>query len=357
HGRRLRWSRNHPWSAHLWCRQIALTSILGPAGHLPTRPCVALLADLAPELQGVPTALGPAPSQVRRIGVEPTRSLRILPFRRGIGEEVAAHHRARDAQVTRDPQDRPTIGGPTVDLGMDLCGTETQGRAPRLFGRRSTAWPGLIGVHLYLAQVLTVTVKQALGYLPDILQHVPAIDHLLSCRRAHRRASRILRGTVAHDDLHTRVLLQPRRERPRRTILEQVDRPSGLEVDQDRAIATAPSPRPIIDTEHARHAHRVVVTSQQPEQGISADGRADGPCQTRPRLTSERDANSMQHALQAYRRAAIPRRRPGHLLDERPTRTGRCPAHEAAHRQLHAHRAPTGREVAQRPDVPAMHPT
>jgi hypothetical protein len=62
---------------------------------------------------------------VRLIRVEPTLSLRVLPFGRGVGEEVAAHRRAGDAELTGDAQDGPTVGGQTLDLGMEFCGAPT----------------------------------------------------------------------------------------------------------------------------------------------------------------------------------------------------------------------------------------
>ena len=132
-----------------------------------------------------------------------------------------------------------------------------------------------------------------------------------------------------------------------RSSRQSIGRPASRST-RDRTVATGPSPRPIIDAEHARYARRVAIASQQPKQGVPADGHAAGPGQARPRLTSERDAESTRHALQAYRRAAIPRRRPGHLLDKRPTRTCRCLAHEASHRQAHppgAHRPSRSRSV------------
>ena len=85
-------------------------------------------------------------------------------------------------------------------------------------GRRATARPTPLRVKLNPTQVLSVAIEQALGYIPDVPQHVPAIHHLQGVRSDDRRSARILGRTVTHDDLDAHMLLEPRRERPGRAI-------------------------------------------------------------------------------------------------------------------------------------------
>src|SRR3712207_7410997 len=62
------------------------------------------------------------------------------------------------------------------------------------------------------------------SHLADVVQHVPAIEHLHRVRRAERRPARVLGRPVAGDDLDARMLLEPRLERCGGAVGEQVDR-------------------------------------------------------------------------------------------------------------------------------------
>jgi hypothetical protein len=115
-----------------------------------------------------------------------------------------------------------------------------------------------------LANGLAVAFEQPLGHLPDVPQDVPAIYHLQGVRRADRRSACILRRAVADDDLDARMLLQPRRERRGAAVGQQIDRAPGLKVDEDGAVPSAPSPRPVVDAEHPRSPQHHPSTSQEP---------------------------------------------------------------------------------------------
>ncbi len=67
-------------------------------------------------------------------------------------------------------------------------------------------------------------------------------------------------------------------------IVQQIDRPMPLEVNEQRAIATNATPgaqRQIIHSQHARRGHACIERRvQQPEQRIRAGRYACLPCQT-----------------------------------------------------------------------------
>src|SRR5262249_19202912 len=88
----------------------------------------------------------------------------------------------------------------------------------------------------------------------------------------------ICAGTIANDDLHTKMLAEPIGEHFCGPFVQQVDRSMCFEVDQECAVSgntAASAQRYVIDTQHARRSdRRVDHRVQQPQQRIGADRHA-----------------------------------------------------------------------------------
>jgi hypothetical protein len=147
------------------------------------------------------------------------------------------------------------------------------------------------------------------------------------------------------------------REGLRLPVGQQIDRAPRLQIDQDRAVAVAPAPGPVVHPQHPGRGGRLGgPAAEQPQERVAVGGDADVPRQARPRLAPERHPERRQHRLQADHRPATPRGRPGDLLGERPARAVGDAAEKTPQRQPHAYGPPAGRQVAQLPRVAAVHP-
>jgi hypothetical protein len=93
--------------------------------------------------------------------------------------------------------------------------------------------------------------KLPLDGLAEVLHQMKAVSDLPRLWRALTRGLRIETSTVAADHFHLRMALQPTGGRFRRTIRQQVHNPPTLQVHDDRAVAGAFAPRPVINASHA----------------------------------------------------------------------------------------------------------
>jgi hypothetical protein len=64
-------------------------------------------------------------------------------------------------------------------------------------------------------------------------------------------------GPIAHDDLDRRMVLEPRGLG--RAVGQQVDAAPALEITEDRAVALAFAPGPVIDAEDTRRERRIEI--------------------------------------------------------------------------------------------------
>jgi hypothetical protein len=102
----------------------------------------------------------------------------------------------------------------------------------------------------------------------QIAQQMPAVSNLNRIRRSLTYAIGIGPSPIARDDLNTRVMSQPLSQAFSLPIRQQVNDRIALQVNKDRPVATAATPRPVIDGEDARHGSgccRLVGLANQPE--------------------------------------------------------------------------------------------
>ncbi len=143
-----------------------------------------------------------------------------------------------------------------------------------------------------------VTLHDHAHRLAEVAQHVPSVGDLDGARRADPRTLGVGAGPVVGEDLHARVRPQPGGQRLCRPVGQQVHHRVLLEVDQDRPVAVAAPPSPIIDRHHPRgrrgrriaasgarraqqrvraHGHR--QAGSEPCTGLAAHGQGDAPMQ------------------------------------------------------------------------------
>jgi hypothetical protein len=113
--------------------------------------------------------------------------------------------------------------------------------------------------------------EHTLEQLAHIGQDVEAIGNLDGIGRALTRTVGVGAGTIAADHVDAGVLTQPGCQALGRAVRQQLDRPATLEVHEDRPIALAPPPGPVVDAEDARiDRRRRRCLADQTKEGRSA---------------------------------------------------------------------------------------
>ena len=107
--------------------------------------------------------------------------------------------------------------------------------------------------------------------LAEVVPQVPAVGDLDSVWCAPAAAVGVDTGPVPADHLGSRPGGEPPGERVRRAVIQDVDRPAGLDVNQQRPVAVPFAQRELV---HAQHPRR------RAERGVGQ--RADQPQQRRP---------------------------------------------------------------------------
>jgi hypothetical protein len=97
---------------------------------------------------------------------------------------------------------------------------------------------------------------RALGHIPEQVESVGDLNRLW--RSAHRGVGVGTRA-IAADELNARSRGEPRSHRVRLSIREEIDHSMSLEVDENRSVARAFFPRPVIDADDARRGWLIGV--------------------------------------------------------------------------------------------------
>ena len=85
--------------------------------------------------------------------------------------------------------------------------------------------------------------------LAHVSEQMPAVSDLTGLWRAEVHASGVFGRAVPGDGGDAGVPLEPTGQGRGRTIWQQVDDPTAIQVDRDRPVAAALSKRPIVDTD------------------------------------------------------------------------------------------------------------
>lgn len=102
------------------------------------------------------------------------------------------------------------------------------------------------------APITVVAVENGLQGVTQIAQQMPAVGDLGSSRRSGADAFGIGARAVAGHDGDARVGLQPSRDRLRLSIRQQLDGAVAFQIDDERAIAPAAAPSPVVDADDPR---------------------------------------------------------------------------------------------------------
>ena len=90
-----------------------------------------------------------------------------------------------------------------------------------------------------------------------VAQQMPPVGDLNGPRRSLAGSIGVGAGPIADDDLDRWMVLEPRGQGLGRTVGQQVDAAPALEITEDRAVALAFAPGPVIDAEDTRRERRL----------------------------------------------------------------------------------------------------
>ena len=149
------------------------------------------------------------------------------------------------------------------------------------------------------AEVTMMVFQNRAKGIAGVAQQMPPVRDLEGVRRPTRRPLGIGAGAVAHDDGDAGVGCQPRRQCVGAAVGEQVDDAPALEVAQDRSVAVALAPGPVVHAQNRHWGGRHVGADAHPvHQRCPADRHAHGPGMRGPWVATERQTNGPVHGPQ-----------------------------------------------------------
>ena len=128
--------------------------------------------------------------------------------------------------------------------------------------------------------------EDAFDRVGHVAQQVKAIGHLDRVGRARPCTVGVRTRPIAADDLNAGMRTEPRGECGGRPIGEQINHSSAFQIDQQRAVRLAPSPRPVVDTQYAwcgREGDGLPL-HDHPAHRVAAHGHPEPLRQPRPCL-------------------------------------------------------------------------
>jgi hypothetical protein len=135
---------------------------------------------------------------------------------------------------------------------------------------------------------------------------VEAVCDLYGCWRALARAFGVRSAAVTADDLDAWVSVQPRRERRRLAVGQQLDGSAAFEINEDGAVALPLALGPVVDAEH--RGCRALGPRRAPDarqESVCASRHAE-PCGgARSGLTAEGESEQRQRLVEAAGAARV----------------------------------------------------
>jgi hypothetical protein len=189
----------------------------------------------------------------------------------------------------------------------------------------------------------------------NVLCQVETVGNLIGLRRPLIRSFGVRPGTISHDGRDAGVLPQPRRQRLCVAAVQQLDRAVGLQIDQERGIATTTAEGQVVYTQDARRGglrrrHRV----GQPQQRIVTRRSAGTVSESRPGTSAKCVAEVLEISAHVRGEATPVFQGRAEALREGLAPTRRIVATEPPDRDHEAHReAPPG-QIAWRALVASM---
>ena len=183
------------------------------------------------------------------------------------------------------------------------------------------------------------------------------IHDLDSVWGATANAVRIERAAIPTDDGHGRMLGEPLRHQIGRTLGEEVQDAMRLQIDQDRAVALPPPPRPFIHPEYLRRGGvKCGGRLHQPQQGVGTGAQPQPVPELCPRLPAKSQAAGAQ-ALREPQGPACPRRsHRGQAFRENLAGARGLVTKKLAHAEVQVDRIRPPRQIGQGAGIPTVHP-
>lgn len=196
-----------------------------------------------------------------------------------------------------------------------------------------------------------------LDALAQVLQQVEAIGDLSRLRGTLSSALGVEPAAVAADDLDLGTLAEPSRGAVGGAIRQQVDDFTPLQVDDQRSVATALDPAPVIDPCHSQewlHTDAASLAFEMPQDGVVARRHAQPRHQTLCRPSASRVAEQMNQLCHSACSPCIGRRYRWHQLGKRPLLASWVPALPPRHLDAERHDRPLFRQILKLSTVVAV---
>lgn len=266
------------------------------------------------------------------MGVDRAAAARLLPGRQHAGADPAVQRLAVDLEQPGDAADGGTRPGQPHRLGKlrlsparaGCRGLRCRRRVPLGGGIGQGSGADLPHVRGDVPRSGMVAFNGLVHGVAKVAQHVPPVGDLNGIRRTVASPFSVDAGAIAGDDLHPGTVSQPGRERPGVSI--------GQQVHQDRPVAMAAAPSPVVDAQHARGHRRCCIPAGLacgPEQRIRADGDRQSLGEPRACLTAHGQADAAVQHADALRPTGMKLCHVTQPLGEGPTRAVRKDAAEA----------------------------
>ena len=195
--------------------------------------------------------------------------------------------------------------------------------------------------------------------VPVAFEQVPSVGDLPGVRRRAGNGRSVAAPAIARHDLHARPLGAPCLHCSGPAIRQDVDDPVPLEVADDRAVAVALLPRPIVHADHARRHGLAAIDlrAHAPQECVLADGEEKPPGHALPGPAAKGEADTAHQLLKPGRPARVWPRDPAlRALGEDLPRAFPMRAAKPSHRQAHPNTATMGGDIRERAVIPAMDP-
>ncbi len=247
--------RHHPGDpSRRWtlasCRRMRR---LGPAaprcplGHDPQAAFEPGRAQTAPELGAVPAPGGPFPLKARQPRLE--TALADAEHVLALAADDLAHELAAQPRQANDPLEGDTISGHLADHPVGVLAAQETLVSQALGGSQNLRIELLRPDRLAdIGQRVPNGGKEGRS---GVLQQMPPVGDLHRVWQGPRYGAAVPAVPIAGDDLDLGMPAQPGFDGRGLAIRQEVDDTAPLEVADQRAVALAPSPRPVIDTDHA----------------------------------------------------------------------------------------------------------
>ena len=313
----------------------------GPGPHDGRTAREAQRDEFAPQPGRVAATLRPAPLQVLPVGIEYAAARRPAPGRHGARLEPLPDCLAVGADLAGDGADGATDGVQPhrlVEASLPACSSLFGPAECPVLARSDWRAGGILGLQLrhdLAADALdggVVSVSDGMDGVAEVPQQVPAVADLDGLGRSLAHAVGINAGPVPGDDFNARVGLQPRGQALGPPVRQQVDDAVAFEVDEDRPVAVAAAPGPLV---HRQHPHRrpglrrAAGAPRHPQQRVGTGGHSQPRREAGADLAAGGEAEMALEVAQPPSPARRRRRGVGETFRKGRPRTGRLQASEA----------------------------